>query len=222
MVDENTILPSIVDISQAFYDFVADIKIALPSVRVMGLDSSRNQDPLPEFGIKLTLDEITIDTTRPTPMAGQQVAEPSQDTNDYIYEGELFTDIPDGHTFRYPLPLILEYGIRTWCYSAQEQISLDYQLMTRIPDRGVLYLPINSTEYQFPIRLDVIDTLDDLRDNLRERIYRYVMEVWVESPIADRDTNIITTSNIEVYDGDSIDDIQKKLMEIVTVAEQQP
>lgn len=218
-MDENTILSSIVDLHRALYDYVLPLQVSIPGLEVMGFGSSRDRPELPKIGIRLNLRAIEIDRNRPTPLVGQPVLVPSDEKKDYIYEGQLYEDIPDGYTLKHPLPVLLQYEFDTWSYNTKAQIAIDHAILTRFPERGVLYLPIDSVEYQFPIELLGIENLDDLKQNFREHLYRFQIEAYVESPVPDYNSKIITTSLLEVYDGKEIQDIETKLMEIITEAE---
>lgn len=218
-MDENTILSSIEDLNLALYNYVLPLQLAIPELEVMGFGSGINRPELPRNGIRLNLYNIEVDRERPTPLAGHPVRVPSDLKQDFEVEGELYEDIPLGYTLRYPLPVLLSYELDTWCYRTKTQLALDMAILTRFPERGVLYLPIDSVEYQFPIELIEIVNLDDLKNNFRERIYRFSIEAWVESHLADTLTKIITTSKIEAYEGNKITDTDVKLMDLETKAE---
>lgn len=218
-MDENTILDDISKFHQSLYDYVKTIQSDIPTLEVMGFGSSINRPELPIIGMRVNLREIEVDRSRPTPLAGKPVTVPSEQKNNYEYKDELYENIPDGYTLRHPMPIILHYELTTWCYKTLTQLSLDHAIFKRFPERGVLYLPIDNVEYQFPITLAGIENLDDLKRNFRERVYRYDIEVWIESSLSDIESKIITTSNIEVFEGSEITDTDIKLMEINTQAE---
>lgn len=221
-MDENTILSSIVDLHQAVYDYMLPIQNDISGLEILGFGSSRERPELPALGIRVNLRSIQVDRLRPTPSAGNPVLVPSEEKKDYEYEGILYEDVPVGFTYKHPLPVLLQYEFNTWCYFSKDQIAIDHAILSRFPERGVLYLPIDSVEYQFPIELLGIENLDDLKQNFRERLYRFAIEAWIKSPIQDAEAKVITTSLIEVYQGKEITDLEDKLMEIVDQAEEIP
>ena len=216
-MDENTILPSIVNLNQALYDFVLPMQDEIEGLEVMGFDSSRDRPELPTIGLRLHLFGINVDRNRPTPIGGNPLLVPSEEKKDYIVDGKLYENVPDSYTFKHPLPVLLQYQLDTWCYYAKHQIAIDHAILTRFPERGVLYLPIEGVEYQFPIELLDVGNLDDLKENFRERVYRYQIEAWVKSPLQDFERKNITTSQMNILQ--KIQDQEIDLMEILTQAE---
>jgi hypothetical protein len=154
----------------------------------------------------ITLGDFQVDRKRPTPLEGHRVEE--NDGTEIIesYDDETFTGY-DGRTVRYPLPVTLDYEIDTWSHSAQQQLSMDQKILQTFPERGVVTLPIGEEEYDFPIELVGIENLDDLALNLRERLYRFRLEAWIKSAIPDEQRKIIQSSEINVREGNTPEDV---------------
>lgn len=167
----------------------------------LGFDSSRTNPELPKIGMKISLTGMEIDRRRPTPSETNRLEIETGTPVDYTVEGVLYEDIYPEREYKYPLPLNLEYSINTWCYSATTQLQLDLKLLQTFPERGVLRLEIDSETYEFPITLKAVKNLDDLAQNLREKVYIYNVECYVSSWIEERTGKIITSIIEQIAEG---------------------
>lgn len=202
---ESVIVEDLADLHTAMYDKMASIS-SVTDCAFLGFDSSKTNPTIPKIAMHISLDSVEIDRRRPTPLEGHRIEEDSGDEITETYDGEEFTGF-EGRLYRYPLPVILNYNIDTWCHSAQTQLQMAQAIFQKFPERGVLTLDIDGTDYDFPIELTGIENLDDLSLNLRERLYRFRVEAWCESSKPDVEGGIIQISEIDVYQGNSIDDI---------------
>lgn len=189
---EAIILENISDLHSAMYDLLAGIT-GIDGLIVLGFDSSKTNPVLPNIGIKISLSNMEIDRQRPGPLEGTRLQVETGTLTDYTVEGELVEDVYPEREFQHPLPLKLEYSIHSWCYSSETQLAIDQKLMQLLPERGVLTLNIGEVTAEFPITLKDIKSLDDLTQNLREKVYIYSIEAYTRSWIEDRSTKIITT-----------------------------
>lgn len=196
---ENNKLPTIEGLHRAFYALVETLKLDMPSLRILGYESSRTKEPLPPLAIALHLSDIQVDRSRPTPQIGHRLFIPGE-LKDYQVEDEVFEDIPSEYVTSQPLPVLLTYHLDAWCHSPVEQLSLDHAILKLLPERGVLNLEIDTVEYELPIMLLGTENLDELRENFRERLYRFSVEAWIQGNIADAVSKIILNSQTEVYD----------------------
>ena len=202
---EAIILDSLEDLHTAMYAKMATIT-GISGIRFLGFDSGKTREEIPTVGMHINLQDIAIDRTRPTPQESHKIEENAGDQLIESYSGENFTGYSE-RSVRYPLPVLLNYSIDCWCYSAQTQLQMAEAIFQKFPDRGVVTLSIDGTDCDFPIELVAIDTVDDLSQNLRERIYRYRIEAWTKSSIADTNRKVITSSEISVYEGSTPEDI---------------
>lgn len=195
---ENNVLISIDKLHRKIYELVQTLAGTIPEARFMGFESSRVKEPLPTVGIAMNLSEISVDRNRPTPQMGHRIFKPNE-LKDYELNGEIFHDVPVSYTTIEPLPVLLTYEIDTWCHEPIKQLQMDHALLKLFPERGVLVFEIDSVEYELPIALVGIDNLDDLRENFRERLYRYTIEAWTEGNIPESLSQTITAAEFEIF-----------------------
>lgn len=187
-----TILNSIAKLHQALYDRMASIA-SVPELEFLGFDDGKNRPTLPKKAVQISFAGYDIDRGRVTP----NVVTPSGSTVTLTYDGEPVTVYPE-FTVKKPLPLDLFYEIDAWCHDSQVAPEIDLALLAKFPERGVLILTIDGTPVDFPIELVGIQNLDDLTENIREKIYRFKVEAWVTGFLPDRDGKIITAINGEI------------------------
>ena len=113
-------------------------------------------------------------------------------------DGEEFT-IDSEFEVKRPLSVDLFYEIDTWCHDSQTSLAMDLALQATFPERGVLNLPIDANNVAFPVELLGIQDLDDLTENIREKVYRYKVEAWIPSYLTDTTRKIITTPIEEFF-----------------------
>lgn len=213
---EGVVLEEIRDLHLAMYDKVAAIGGVL-GLEKKGFDSGRTSTTLPAAGIKIALQEISVDRGRPTPSEGNRLLIKSGDEQTYDYEGETYTEYPE-RIARYPLPVNVVYRISSWCHSAETQLALDQGVLQAFPERGTLQLSIGGTEYDFPVELLQIQTLGDLADNRMERMYLFRVEAWVRGTKPDVVRKIILRPTVQYYEGSLVEDVNypgKLLFEVV-------
>lgn len=207
---ENLILDNLADLHTALYNKLVPLTVAIPGLELLGFDSSRTNNPLPPVAVKMTLRDIDVDRTRPTPRLGNSVYENTGTPLTLTYDGETFTDVYPEFIRKYPLPVLLNYELDTWSHSAMQQLAIDQEILKILPERGCLFVTFNSVEYALPITLIGIENLDDYRENFRERLYRYNIEAYVKSWVPDKNGKIIINPIFEVYKGNKPEDAASK------------
>lgn len=202
---ESIILQDIAELHQAMYDRLATIT-GIPGLRFLGFDSRRTNNPLPQIGLDISLNDFVVDEKRPPPMSGNRVITPEGDEQTGEYEGDTLNWY-ESSLATHPLPVSLVYRFESWCHDAQTQLQLDLAILQTFPYRGVLDLDIGGTVYSFPTMLASIANLDDLQENLRNRVYLYTVECWVSSHIADQEIQNILRTTTEFYESRETEDL---------------
>jgi hypothetical protein len=174
------------------YDKMAGID-NIPNLAFLGFDDGKSRPTLPKVAMHISFGGYEIDRKRTIHQVYKATAEGS-----YIYDGEEFT-VPSEFEVSKPLPVDLFYEIDTWCHDSQTSIAMDLAILTTFPERGVLNLPINGDVFEYPIELLGVQDLDDLTENIREKVYRYKIEAWVPSHLLTTMRKIITAPIIELY-----------------------
>lgn len=197
--NEATILQSVNDLHQALYDhMVAGMVGVVPASDCMGYDSGFKSPTLPAKGIKIVVTDLKVDRTRPTPLEGTRVEENLGNVITKSYGGVVYTGY-EGRRYRYPLPVEIIYSIYTWSHRAIDQFEIDHAVLKTFPERGILQLPIQGNQYDFPVEILTTQTLDDLKENIRERVYQLRVEAWITGHIPDRDGKIITSVETQFF-----------------------
>jgi len=191
------------------YDVLKTAMLAIPSVHTLGYDSSRTNNTLPKTACRIQISDVVYDKTRPIPSAANRVEENAGDEiiKTYHFQGT-FTGY-DKRLLRYPQPVSFTYDIRTWCYSADEQLQMDDVMRVTFPTMGNIVVPIGdpSTDYEFPITFLSMRILDDLELNLRERVYSFRVDTYVASFLdSDEELKVITDAATTVHAGSQPED----------------
>jgi hypothetical protein len=202
---EAGIIQSVADIHQAVYNLmVQSVNGVVAPADCVGFDSSHKTPAIPQKGIKVAVTDWQVDRSRPTPLEGNRIEENLGNIITKTYDGVAYTGY-EARRYRYPLPVMIIYSFYTWSHKALDQFAIDHAFLKKFPERGVLDLMINGTEYEFPIEMLTSQTLDDLNQNLRERVYQFRLEVWIPGHRVDRDGKIITSITEEVFATDPLD-----------------
>ena len=191
------ILDNIAHLHIALYDKMAGID-SIPNLAFLGFDDGKTCPTLPKVVMHISFGGFEIDRRRTIHQVFKSTAEGS-----YIYDGEEFT-VPSEYSVSRPLPVDLFYEIDTWCHDSQTSIAMDLALLATFPERGVLGLPVNGDVFDFPFELLGVQDLDDLTENIREKVYRYKIEAWVPSHLLTTMRKIITAPIIELYVKDKL------------------
>lgn len=186
------ILNSIASLHVAMFDRMASI-IGIPGLEFLGFDDGKNRPVLPEVAMHMSLGGYDVDRGRVIHSVHEATAQGT-----YFYDGEEFT-VDSEFDVRRPLPVDLYYEINTWCHDSQIALSMDMALQRLFPERGVLTMQVEAITVGLPIELLGIQDLDDLTENIREKVYRYKVEAWIPSYLADASRKIITTPIIELF-----------------------
>lgn len=202
---EAIVLDNISDLHQALYDYMVTIN-TVPGCEFIGFDSSRTQTTLPAIGMKISLDNIAVDRTRPTPSLAARLEIKTGPQQDFTYGGVVYPNVYTQRLIRYPLPITLTYKVWTWSKSSLTALALDQAVLRKFPERGVLKFTIGGEEGEFPIRLQGIQNLDDLKENFRERLYMFEIEAYTVGWMPDETEKIITTQIEEFYSGGAPED----------------
>ena len=204
-MNDTPILTDLADLHKAMYARMQTIS-GPAGLEYLGFDDSKRKPILPNVALHMSLADIQVDRTRPTPLSAHRVEEETGSEIIRHYGGAVYTG-RTGRRYRYPLPVSLIYAIDSWCHSAEQQLALDIGIMNTFPDRGAVSFVINDQTWMFPIELLGVQPLDDLAQNLRERLYRFRVDAYVESSIRDTTGGIILSSEISVYEGKTPEDI---------------
>lgn len=174
----------------------------ITDLEFIGFDDSKSRPKLPKVGMMISCAGFNVDRGRVTPA----VQEFTSDVETVIYDEEEF-EVQTDYTVKKPLPIDVFYEVDTWCHDSQVALQMDLSMMSTFPERGVLSLEIDGEDHDFPIELLDIQDLDDLSQNIREKLYRYKVEAWIPGFIDDRTGKIITTTITDIYqnNGDSDD-----------------
>lgn len=191
------ILDNIAHLHMAMYGKMAGIN-NITNLAFLGFDDGKTRPPLPKIAMHISFGGHEIDRRRTIHQVYKTTAEGT-----YTYGGEEF-NVPSEFEVSQPLPVDLFYEIDTWCHDSQTSIAMDLALLATFPERGVLSLSINGKEHDFPIELLGIQDLDDLTENIREKIYRYKVEAWVPSHLLTTIRKVITAPTIEIYARDKM------------------
>lgn len=202
---EGIVLESIKDLHQAMYDRLATIT-GVTGLEFIGFDDSRRVPTLPAIGMKIALGGKKVDRGRPTPGLAGRLEIKSGPQQDFTVGGVLYPGVFTERTIKYPLPMILTYKVWTWCKSSETAILLDEKLLQKFPERGTLHFTIGTEDGDFPITLQSITALDDLKEAFRESVYEWDVECWIKGHIEDETRKIITKITDEIYQGSSIED----------------
>lgn len=187
------ILTNIALLHAALYDRLSSIS-TVSGLEFLGFDDGKSRPTLPRIGMQISCTGMDTDRGRVMP----QVFEATGASESIMYDGEEH-DVQTSYTIKQPIAVDLTYEVDSWCYDSQTSLALDVELMKLFPERGVLTLPIEGEDTDFPVELIGIQNLDDLTKNIREKIYRYKIEAWIPGFLADRNGKIITTIDNEIY-----------------------
>lgn len=203
--NEPIIVQSISDVHLAIYQkMVSGMAGVVDAANCIGYDSGHKTPALPQKGIKVAVTDLEIDRLRPTPLEGNRVEENLGDEITHSYGGEVFTG-HEARRFRYPLPVFVVYSFYTWSHRALDQFEIDHAFLRTFPERGVLTLTISGKVCEFFVQITGTQTLDDLSQNIRERVYQMRLEAWIAGHLPDRDAKIITSVETGVFTGDPED-----------------
>jgi len=186
------ILDNIAPLHVAMYDKMAAIA-GIAGLTFLGFDDGKNRPTLPKVAMHMSFGGYDVDRGR---MIHPVYKATAQET--YFYDGEEFT-IDSEFEVKRPLSVDLFYEIDTWCHDSQTSLAMDLALQATFPERGVLNLPIDANNVAFPVELLGIQDLDDLTENIREKVYRYKVEAWIPSYLTDTTRKIITTPIEEFF-----------------------
>lgn len=199
---KNKIITDLKDLNEAMFDKMSSIT-GIDDLVFKGFGSGRTTPPIPQVGMKIAIADFQEDRKRPGPSDANRVEVDSGTPSDYEVDGEIIEDVYPEKNFYYPLPLSITYSIHCWSHSATTQLQMDQKLLQKFPNRGVLQLEIDDEVSEFPIELVSIQTLDDLNLNIRERVYMYKLDCYVDGAIASTTAKIITKIINEYYVGNS-------------------
>jgi len=166
----------------------------ITELQFLGFDDSKTRPNLPNVAMQISYAGFEVDRGRMM----HDVQEYTNAPETVSYDGEE-SEIQTDYTLKKPLPIDIIYEIDTWCHDSQASLQMDLAMMATFPERGVLELTIDSETVDFPIELLDVQDLDDLTQNIREKLYRYKIEAWIPGFIDDRTGKIITTSITGVY-----------------------
>ncbi len=204
---ETTIVDDLRELCEKVYDKMASIS-GITGLEFKGFGSSKQTLPLPQIGMKMSLIDFQVDRTRPPAGVGNRVLIESGTPVDYEVDGETQTVYPE-RIAKKPLPVVLTFGIDTWCHNQVTQLQMDQKILQKFPERGVLTLTFgedpDEEDFEFNVRLIGTRNLDDLAENYRERIYQYELETYIPSHFDDETLKVITSEIFELY-GDMPDD----------------
>lgn len=186
------ILDKIDILHQAIYDHMATIK-GIRGLEFLGFDDGKSRPPLPKVAMHLSFGGYEVDRGRVIPSIYKPAVEKT-----LFYGGEAFTVTSEFDVER-PLPVDLFYEIDTWCHDSRTSLAMDAALMATLPERGALNLTLHGSTVAFPIELLGIQDLDDLTQNIREKVYRYKVEAWIPSWLGHYRRKVITTPIEELH-----------------------
>lgn len=213
---ENFIIDDLSYLHRALYGKMSGIT-GVSGLQFLGFDSGYTNPPLPKVGMKISMTEIEVDRGLPGPQESHRIKFETGDAEDFVYDGVLYENVKTTRKYRYPLPVRITYDIHCWCHDHKTQLLLDQKIFQTFPERGWITLKVGIDDVELPMELDEIRDLDDLEDNIRERVYRFYVCAWIPSHMADKEGKIITIPIVEVYDNTIPDNTFKegnKLLEV--------
>lgn len=187
------ILTDISYLHQAFYNHVAAIT-GIDGLVYLGFDDGKSRSEIPEVAMHMSCAAYAVDRGRITP----RVQSYTSAEISIVYDDESY-DVQTDYLIQFPLPIDIFYEISAWCHDSQTALQMDLALMRTIPERGTLNFVIEGSEADFPVELIGIQDLDDLSQNIREKVYRYKLEAWIPGYLDDQTGKIITSIENNLY-----------------------
>lgn len=194
------ILNDISDLHEAFYAHISSIT-GIDGLVYLGFDDGKSRGNLPDVAMHVSCAAFSIDRGRITPRVQTYTSEPIE----IVYNGETY-DVQTDYLIQFPLPIDIFYEISAWCHDSRIALQMDLALMRIFPERGTLTFTIDAESCEFPIELIGIQDLDDLSQNIREKIYRYKIEAWIPGFLDDQTGKIITNIQSDFYKYKTEDD----------------
>lgn len=205
MTPEMLILADLSDLHQAMYNKMASIS-GIAGLQFIGFGSSRQKPVLPEIGMHISVYDMEVDRNRPTPLEGTPVSLPNGDAQNLLIGGVQYNGVFLERKKKYPLPLTVTYKIDTWCHDVKTALLMDQKIFSTFPERGGLTFNIQNQDTFFPMYLLNSTNLDEPKEHIRERIYIFVVETWIDGTLADKITKVITKTNDQIFKGTQTSD----------------